>query len=73
MRRAARRTAEMYRWPAIVERVLLPRLGLLAGASHGAASRPQIVALPGLKDDSADAAPPLRAPRRMRRLASGSG
>jgi glycosyltransferase involved in cell wall biosynthesis len=32
MRRAARRTAEMYRWPAIVERVLLPRLGLLAGA-----------------------------------------
>jgi glycosyltransferase involved in cell wall biosynthesis len=73
MRRAARRTAEMYRWRAIVERVLLPRLGLLAGPSDRAAPRPHIVALPRLNDDSADAAPPLPAPCRTRRLASRSG
>jgi hypothetical protein len=73
MRRAARRTAEMYRWPAIVERVLLPRLGLLAGPSDTAAPRPRIVALPRLKEDSADVAPPLRAPSRTRRVAGRSG
>jgi glycosyltransferase involved in cell wall biosynthesis len=73
MRRAARRTAETYRWPAIVERVLLPRLGLLARASDRAPPRPRIVALPRLNGDSADAAPPLLAPCRTRRLASRSG
>ena len=45
MRRAAKVTAELYTWPKIVERALLPRLRLLAGPEISAAQRP-----PGVSD-----------------------
>jgi glycosyltransferase involved in cell wall biosynthesis len=39
MRRAARVTAKLYSWSQIVQRILLPRLGLLGGAGNGATPR----------------------------------
>jgi glycosyltransferase involved in cell wall biosynthesis len=56
MRRAARSTAQLYKWPQIVQRVLRPRLGLFARAANDTA-RPRRSTRDALPAQSVDAMP----------------